>query len=326
MNARLVLCKCHAIASVMLALALAFAGHVQAQDLVFLSAEKAGAFLGKEDGFIARMSAFDRAARMKTDRDVPVSEYLAFAAGDARDWSAGEKRRLNSAYARIRPAVFELALPLGREIFLIKTSGAESAHAAYTRGSAIVLPEPVFGISDRSLEVLLAHELFHLATRAHPELAERLYRTIGFERCKAVALPQGLSQSLITNPDQPETPYCIEVAVETDLAWVMPILLPKFPFYDPAQGGEYIDYVDFRLLVPGSPTGEGAPRFVKVGEVSGYFEQVGENTQYVIHPEEILAENFAILATGTGVVHSPEILERLQSELAGSRESRMDER
>ena len=32
------------------------------------------------------------------------------------------------------------------------------------------------------------------------------------------------------------------------------------------------------------------PKLVKVEQVTGFFEQVGRNTEYIIHPEEILAD------------------------------------
>jgi hypothetical protein len=47
-------------------------------------------------------------------------------------------------------------------------------------------------------------------------------------------------------------------------------------------------------------------------EVSRFFEQVGRNTNYVIHPEEILADNFALLVLDEHNVPSPEILEKTQ--------------
>jgi hypothetical protein len=49
--------------------------------------------------------------------------------------------------------------------------------------------------------------------------------------------------------------------------------------------------------------------------VSGFYEQVGRNTQYIIHPEEILADNFAMLVMGDQNVPSPEILKKLQDVL-----------
>ena len=45
--------------------------------------------------------------------------------------------------------------------------------------------------------------------------------------------------------------------------------------------------------------------------MSGFFDQVGTNSQYIIHPEEILADNFALLVTGDGKIRLPEVLSRM---------------
>ena len=47
-------------------------------------------------------------------------------------------------------------------------------------------------------------------------------------------------------------------------------------------------------------------------KVSGFFEQVGGNTKYLIHPEEILADNFAWLILDEHNVPSPEILQKMR--------------
>jgi hypothetical protein len=52
---------------------------------------------------------------------------------------------------------------------------------------------------------------------------------------------------------------------------------------------------------------------VAAQEVSGFVEQVGQNTDYVIHPEEILADNFALLVIGQQNVPSPEILHKMKA-------------
>ena len=44
-------------------------------------------------------------------------------------------------------------------------------------------------------------------------------------------------------------------------------------------------------------------------------EQVGKNTDYIIHPEEILAENFALLVLNETKVASPEILQKMREVL-----------
>jgi hypothetical protein len=45
------------------------------------------------------------------------------------------------------------------------------------------------------------------------------------------------------------------------------------------------------------------------------FEQIGHNTEYVIHAEEILASNFELLVHESAAPRSPEVLERMRAEL-----------
>ncbi len=61
----------------------------------------------------------------------------------------------------------------------------------------------------------------------------------------------------------------------------------------------------------------GKAKLVDAGEVTGFFEQVGQNTTYLIHPEEILADNFVLLVTGKRDVPSPGVVVQLGRILAG---------
>jgi hypothetical protein len=49
--------------------------------------------------------------------------------------------------------------------------------------------------------------------------------------------------------------------------------------------------------------------------VEGFFEQIGRNTNYIIHPEETLANNFVHLMTGKQDLKNPEILEKIEAML-----------
>ncbi len=95
-----------------------------------------------------------------------------------------------------------------------------------------------------------------------------------------------------------------------------PILFSRAESYDPTRGGEFFDYLQLGLLVRSAP-GEAlsAERVVGLQQVTGFFEQVGQNTQYVIHPEEILADNFALLVLDMKV-KSPAVLIGLRRVLA----------
>lgn len=48
------------------------------------------------------------------------------------------------------------------------------------------------------------------------------------------------------------------------------------------------------------------------GADPGYHEKIGRNTGYIIHPEEVLADNFALLLLGSGKINSPHVLDGMQ--------------
>ena len=295
------------------------------QELVFLPAEKSARILGSEDEFIARMSPFDRSARLKTDRDVSQAEYLRFAASDARDWDDSEEATIRASFREIQPAIARLGLPWPSQVFVVKSSGNEAEYAAYTRGAAIIFPTKIIGTPGKIFQALLAHELFHVFSRANPAIADALYNAVGFEYCGDVRMPQDLATRLVTNPDAPRNDYCMEVTIGGRQEWVVPILLSPSARYEPSEGGEYLDYAKLRLLVVersgnGSASKpshvNGPPRLVDLGEVSGFFEKTGDNTGYVIHPEEIVADNFAMLVMAEPNVRSPEIFRKIREILA----------
>ena len=296
------------------AVAAAWLCAAQAQELEFLAPEQASSVLGARDQFVERMSPFDRAARLKTDRNVTEIEYLAFTVAAALDWNEAEKKTVTTAFERLEPQLRALALPLPDRVALIKTTGREEGNTPYTRANAIILPEKRKAEAG-GLPRLLAHELFHIASRANPRLAPALYAAIGFHPCAEPAYPKELVPRKITNPDAPRNDYCIAVMLQGMRVDVTPILYSRTPIYDTARGGEFFDYLELGFLVV--PVPERA-RVVGLRELSGFAEQIGANTDYVIHPEEIVADNFALLATGETAVRSPEVLERIKRALASS--------
>lgn len=306
-----------------LLLAFGAACSASGQELSFATVVEARKLLSAQDAFVSRMSPFDRAARMKTAREVSAAEYLAFAASAAMEWSPDEMRTVAAAFDRIRPAIAQLSLPLPPGVMVIKTSGREEGGAAYTREKAIVLPKDMIAAKD--LQRLLAHELFHIASRQRPTLAAALYATIGFEPCGEVELPPELAPRKITNPDAPKNDYCMKLELGEERIVAVPVLLSNSAKYDESRGGEFFEYLQLAYLLVEPGRGNTAaealrddrgPRLVGLREVSGFFEQVGRNTDYIIHPEEILAENFALLVLGAGNAASPEVLTRMREALA----------
>ena len=54
------------------------------------------------------------------------------------------------------------------------------------------------------------------------------------------------------------------------------------------------------------------PKLLKPDEVEGFFEQIGRNTSYILHPEETLANNFVFLITEKKDLKNPEIPKKIK--------------
>ena len=278
----------------------------------FASVGEGAEILGRHDEFIRRLSAFDRAARMKTDRSIPENDFLEFLKQNVLPWNEGEKAKLEAAIASIRPGLNALPLSLPKIVTFVKTTGAEEGRAFYTRDTAIIMPEKETDEADAGLlKKTIAHELFHILTRENPELREKLYQSIGFTKCTEVEFPAELKSRKITNPDAPRNDHAIRVGIRGEEVDAVPILFSKAPKYDVNRGGEFFNYLQLSFLqVPGTSASQ--PILATPEEVSGFFEQVGHNTNYIIHPEEILADNFAMLILDEHSVPSPEIIEKMR--------------
>jgi hypothetical protein len=115
------------------------------------------------------------------------------------------------------------------------------------------------------------------------------------------------------------------VQVDGANAWAMPILLSREERYDPAANVPFFGYLTLSMLLveraanagaPSRPVGrDGSPVILPFNRVDGVFEQIGHNTEYVIHAEEILASNFELLVHGDAGARSPEVLDRIRAEL-----------
>ncbi len=288
----------------------------------FASVEEGKQILTKRDDFIARMSPFDRASRMKTDHEISEIQFLEFVGKEILEWNDSEKQKINSALQTIQTTLEVMDLPLPEKMLIIKTTGMEEGGAPYTRANAIVLPQDFLKAPVARIQKTISHELFHIMSRTNPDLRERLYAEIGFEKCNEIELPPALISRKLTNPDAPRNDHCIRVRVADKEQWAIPILFSRAEKYDVQHGGEFFNYLEFRLLlvdraddkITVTPITDGPePVLLNIQQVSGFFEQVGKNTDYIIHPEEILADNFASLVLGQRNLPSPDVVEKIRA-------------
>jgi hypothetical protein len=287
----------------------------------FASPSEGKKLLTAKDDFIRHLSPFDRSARMKLDRPVSEDEFLTFVEENVSAWTKEEMQAIQGAVQKIEPRLHDLALSFPSTVQLIKTTGAEEGNAAYTRGTAIVIPKVELSKTQAELEKIICHELFHILSRHNPELRERLYAIIGFIPCDEIEFPRELASRRITNPDAPRNDHFIRLSIAGQQCLAVPILFSNAEVYDVQKGGEFFEYLNFQFLVMNKSANpghlktiyeNGKPKLIGPQEVSGFFEQVGRNTKYVIHPEEILADNFALLILGKHDVPSSEIPRKME--------------
>lgn len=163
-----------------------------------------------------------------------------------------------------------------------------------------------------------------MLSRNAPGLRQRLYALIGFRPCEELEFPAALADKKVTDPDAPKNDHYIQVRAKGVPVLAIPILYANVPRYDVTKGGEFFRYLDFKFLLVRKESGSNPPsitydkfhpELLSPEELAGFFEQVGENTKYIIHPEEILADNFKFLLLGTGNLPSPQVVQKLSAAL-----------
>lgn len=284
--------------------------------------------LTAEDDFSKSLSRYDLQCRLQTDQPVTMEDWRRFVAEQVRGWSWDDQRRVREAWATLDQRLKSYSLPLPGEIWLVRTTGNEEGHAAYTRGRAIVLPNKVMTYAPIPLQRLLAHELFHVLSRHDQALRGRLYRIIGFEPCAPIELPTSLAARKITNPDAPLVDCTIRLAAADGTTYIAaPILYAADPTYDIQRKPTLFQSLIFRLMVVQQRGDrfepvlrDGQPVVIDPTREQAFFAQVGRNTDYLIHPDEILADNFVRLVFGDPQVRTPQILEQMRQILTGKQD------
>jgi len=106
----------------------------------FASPNVARTILGTSDEYRRQLSAVERRVRLRSEGEISQGDYLAFAAGSVRRWTAHEAANASAGLDNVRVGLSRFASLLPDTIWLAITSGEEEGGAGYTRGHVIVLP------------------------------------------------------------------------------------------------------------------------------------------------------------------------------------------
>lgn len=268
----------------------------------FLDDDESDVFLATSDDFTEVVSLFDRQTRLRTADVVDDATFRAHLGEQGRRWSTEERARYLSALEELDGALDGLVLDLPDEIVLVKTSGLDEFQAPYTRRNGIVVPASFITNGVGQELRLLSHELLHILTRHQPGFRDALYDVFGFVPTNAVAWPAVLEDGRFTNPDAYSLAHALTVSHQGADVDVMPLYHWPDDIDAALALPNFLSALDTSLLVV-EDTGDGtfAPvdddggvRLLAIDETS-YAAQVGANTTYIVHPDEVVASNFELV-------------------------------
>lgn len=263
--------------------------------------------------YVTRMSRRD--VELRLQRAVPadklaaaVAELTVLRTKGVRDWRAAEVEQVAAAYRTIYERIHSVAPGvLPRRLPVVKAAPTgEFPAAGYTVGTAVVIHErSLRGAEPGTAKCDLrfaAHELFHVLSRVRPDFRRDAYKLIGFEVAASVDWT-GLSDRRLTNPDG-GAPAFLRLKVDGREVVAVPALVAKRADFDAAAESNPLRAFDFGLFP--ATFDEATRKLTIVGAadrmpeplgrpgIAAMLERAGQNTGYIIHPDEILADNFAL--------------------------------
>jgi hypothetical protein len=288
------------------------------------SAAEAREILSAEDEFTRALGAFDRSFRLRTTEAVTDPELRRFLGEQALDFSAEEASAWEAAIDAVARGAYGLGKHLPAEVLVVKTTGREERNHAYTRANAILLPAArVERLRDERAIYLLAHELFHVASRASAALRDATYALLGFVAMSPIAPPIELDSRRMTNPDAHRLGHFLVLPSERA---VIPLLTARAALAEIIDRPSVLEAVQVSLLAIDPANGgvlresDGAPVVIEASTTE-WSARMARNTRYTIHPEEVLADNLALLVrsrlAGGGSVPDPAFLDAFEHAIAG---------
>ncbi len=261
------------------------------------SASEGRAILSAEDDFTRTLGGFDRSFRMRTTAPVDDAELRRFLGEQAVDFTAEEEAAWEGAITAVAQGARGIGGVLPREVLVVKTTGREERDHAYTRANAIVLPASrVQSLRGERALRLLAHELFHVASRASPALRDATYALLGFVPVGPILPPPELDGCRMTNPDAHGLGHYLRLGERA----VVPLLICPLPLADVLERTSVLGVVRAMLLAIDPRAGtvardaHGAPVLIDP-QTTDWSRLIARNSAYTIHPEEVLADNLALL-------------------------------
>ena len=287
------------------------------ESILFLDSLEAGRFIQQDpmEGFFERITDLDMQIQLQKSYPTStlhtqiLSDYRDLLSRDVAAFTDKEQQLLSRTWQKAyRDCNSILSGLFPDTISLIKTLANHYGPGVYyTRGNGIVIPQnELYEDNEDTLYDVMLHELFHVWSRFHPEKRQQLYSLIGFRKLPVSAneleMNDALRSRVLLNPDGIDYSYTIQlIKKDGHLIDAIPIIISNQQEFSKEQPG-FFSYLSFQLFpIEKTPndqykvisTEEGlAPEDLIEG--SNFLSIIKDNTGYIIHPDEIMADNFVL--------------------------------
>jgi hypothetical protein len=242
-------------------------------------------------------------------RETILPAYIQFLKTDVEGFSAEEARFMEGVMEKVFRTVNAVSPDIFPDTLLfIKTKGKHYGDGVwYTRENCIIIPADELGRRKTSaFTTTVYHELFHVWSRLNPAKSDRTYQLIGFESIgyNNLSLPPALAARVLYNPDGVDFAQKIALTqTDESTIYAVPIIYANHEGWRDEQN-TFFAYLEFNLFqIEKQPDGkwkvvvkeDGFSSTLNIQDQPDFYHQIKDNTGYIIHPDEVLADNFAFI-------------------------------
>lgn len=254
--------------------------------------------------FFEKIGKIDMAIQMKIKdtNQIDTHTYKDFLRRSASNFTNEEAAKINQALDEALYACFAYQSAEGKSlpfrflptILLLKKKDKHYGKGVwYTRQNAIIISEyDLIHKSISELSHVLIHELSHIYSRYNPAKRTILYQAIGFyKRPSKLLFSKDFKDRILLNPDGLDTDYSIKVKSKENILHVVPLIYTTHHSHQTNRS--FFEHLNFGLF----PILQDSVKYIPYtpDELKNFWEQIGTNTTYIIHPDEIIADNLVKL-------------------------------
>ncbi len=254
-------------------------------------------------------------------------EYLDYLQEDVGSFTESEKKLMMAMEDTINVLLKDVKKEwIFPDIYLVKLNTKCYGNGVYyTRDNGIYIPyDQLVDARVDDLITVFLHEIFHIMSRYSESFRKEAYSLIGFQPVDGkLNFPKSLDDRIFLNPDGVDMAYAITLETDdpsNEPIQAIPVIHSNSPNYMESKPS-FFGYIQFDLfrITPNQGGFE-----VHIGEDAGgmkspdidnlyypsFFEQIYDNTQYIIHPDEIMADNFMFAIFAKNNIYQSEFSER----------------